>query len=263
MQTHLGLVSRFVFGLMLLTLAVCGSAAADTTGAVVPLPAADKAQLEALLGQAVVGEALPSPALSTIDAYMPSKRSSISYQVLEAKKPAKTETHKIEDTTEATFSPGWRYTIEGVGAQYLMQAPSGGVDIAAEQDLSHKVLTRFTPGEPLIAPGLKVGESKSATLKVVVYDLSNLNKVTHSGSLNVTYTYIGTYRVKVPAGTYDTALIRWDYSGKVGPATIKDSQYRFLAPKAGMVAMIQIRSISAMLVYNDHTKRGKLLQSAQ
>jgi len=27
-----------------------------------------------------------------------------------------------------------------------------------------------------------------------------------------------------------------------------------------MVAMIQIRSISAMLIYNDHTKRGKLLE---
>jgi hypothetical protein len=54
--------------------------------------------------------------------------------------------------------------------------------------------------------------------------------------------------------------IRWDYTGKIGPATIKDSQYRFLASGAGEVAMIQIRSISALLVYSDHTKRGKLLE---
>jgi hypothetical protein len=66
--------------------------------------------------------------------------------------------------------------------------------------------------------------------------------------------------VTVPAGSYDAALVRWDYSGKIGPATIKDSQYRFVAPGAGMVAMIQIRSITAMLIYNDHTKRGKLLE---
>jgi hypothetical protein len=260
MQIHLRLASRFLFGLMVLTLAVCSGAKADTTGATVPLPAADKAQLEALLGEAVVGEALPSPPLATIDTYMPTKGSAISYQVLEAKKPATTETHKVEDATEAEYSPGWRYSIEDVGAQYFMPGSNGGVDIAAEQDLDHKVLSRFTPGEPLIIPGLKAGESKSSTLKVAVYDLSDLKKVTHSGSLDVVYTYIGTYRVKVPAGTYDAALIRWDYSGKVGPATIKDSQYRFLAPKAGMVAMIQIRSISAMLVYNDHTKRGKLLE---
>ena len=63
----------------------------------------------------------------------------------------------------------------------------------------------------------------------------------------------------VPAGTYDAALVKWSYSGKIGPANIKDSQYRFLAPNVGMVAMIQIRSISALLVYNDHSKRGKLL----
>ncbi|WP_162917135.1 hypothetical protein [Dongia deserti] len=64
----------------------------------------------------------------------------------------------------------------------------------------------------------------------------------------------------VPAGTYDAVLIRWTYDGKIGPASIKDSQYRFLAPNAGMVAMAQIRSISAMLIYNDHTKHGKVLQ---
>ena len=249
-----------LFGIVLWTIALCSDASADTAGAAVPLPAADKAQLEALLGEAIVGEALPSPPLSTIDTYMPRKGSSISYQVLEAKKPASTEMHKVDDATEAEYSPGWRYSIEGVGAQYFMPGSNGGVDIAAEQDLDHKVLSRFTPGEPLIIPGLKAGDSKTSTLKVAVYDLSDLNKVSHSGSLDVTYTYVGTYRVKVPAGTYDAALIRWDYAGKVGPATIKDSQYRFLAPKAGMVAMIQIRSISAMLVYNDHTKRGKILE---
>jgi len=245
---------------MVLALSVCSGATADTTGAAVPLPAADKAKLEALLGAAVVGEALPSPPLGTFDTYVPPKGSAITYQVLDAKKQATTETQKIEDATEAMYSPGWRYSIEGVGALYLMQGPNGSMNIAAEQDLDHKVLSRFTPGEPLIIPGLKAGESKSSTLKVAVYDLSDLNNVSHSGSLDVTYTYIGTYRVNVPAGTYDAALIRWDYSGKVGPATIKDSQYRFLAPKAGMVAMIQIRSISAMLIYNDHTKRGKLLE---
>jgi hypothetical protein len=257
MLLHHRLASGPLLGLMILALSVCVGARADTA---VPLPASDKAQLDALLGAGVVGEALPSSPLGAVETYVPPKGTAITYQLIEAGKKAATETHKMEDATEAAYSPGWRYTIEGVGAQHLMQGPSGSVDIAAEQDLDHKVLSRFTPGEPLIIPGLKAGESKTSTLAVAVYDLSDLNKVSHSGSLDVTYTYVGTYRVKVPAGTYDAALIRWDYSGKVGPATIKDSQYRFLAPKAGMVAMIQIRSISAMLIYNDHTKRGKLLE---
>ena len=96
-----------------------------------------------------------------------------------------------------------------------------------------------------------------------MFNLSDLKEVTHSGSLDVTYTYVGTYRVTVPNGTYDAALIRWDYTGEVGPATIKDSQYRFLANGAGEVAMTQIRSISALLIYSDHTKRGKFLERAQ
>src|SRR5688572_22881895 len=128
MQIHLRLASQFLFGLMVFVLTVYSGAKADTAGAAVPLPAEDKAQLEALLGEAVVGEALPSPPLSTIDTYMPRKGSSISYQVLEAKKPASTETHKVEDTTEAAYSPGWRYTIESVGAQYFMPGSDGGVD---------------------------------------------------------------------------------------------------------------------------------------
>jgi hypothetical protein len=257
MQLHHRLASRSLLGLAILALSACIGARADTA---VPLPAADKAQLEALLGAGVVGEALPSSPLGAVETYVPAKGSAITYQVIQSGKKAATETHKVEDATEAAYSPGWRYTIEGVGAQYFMQGPNGSVDIAAEQDLDHKVLSRFTPGEPLIIPGLKPGESRKSTLKVAVSDLSDLNTVSHSGSLDVTYTYIGTYRVTVPAGTYDAALIRWDYSGKVGPASIKDSQYRFLAPKAGMVAMIQIRSISAMLVYDDHTKLGKLLE---
>jgi hypothetical protein len=167
---------------------------------------------------------------------------------------AATETHKSEETADADFKPGWHYTIAGVQEAYFQRDAAGNVYTAAEKDLDNKVLSRFTPGDPLITPGMQAGQSVKSTHKVEVYNLSNLKKVAHSGSLDVVYTYVGTYRA------YDAALIRWDYSGKIGPATIKDSQYRFVAPGAGMVAMIQIRSITAMLIYNDHTKRGKLLE---
>jgi hypothetical protein len=67
--------------------------------------------------------------------------------------------------------------------------------------------------------------------------------------------------VTVPAGSFDAALIRWDYKGSVGPANVKETLYRFIAPRAGMVAMINNRHISAMLIYNDKTKLGKLLEA--
>ena len=96
--------------------------------------------------------------------------------------------------------------------------------------------------------GLQPGQSVTSSHTVEVSDLSNLTAVSHSGTLDVTYSHLGNFRVTVPAGTYDAALVKWSYSGKIGPANIKDSQYRFFAPNVGMVAMIQIRRVSALLI---------------
>lgn len=236
---------------------------ADAAGPIIPLPDTDRAQLDRLLGKGIIGEALPSPPLGGMGAYFPPKGRVMSLRVVTSDKKATTETHTIEDTTEAAFEPGWHYTIKGITELYFQRDPDGNVVTVAEKDLDQGVLSRFTPGDPLIMPGLKPGQSIKSSHKVEVFDLSNLKKVSHSGSLDVTYTYVGTYRVTVPSGTYDAALIRWDYSGEVGPATIQDSQYRLLANGAGEVAMIQIRSISALLIYSDHTKRGKLLEQVR
>jgi hypothetical protein len=235
---------------------------AFAAGPVIELPAADRAELEKELGTGIVGEALPSEPLGSLESYLPAKGSSMTYDVTENNKK-KTEVHALQDTTDPTLSPGWHYSVQDVGGAFFQKATDGSLQSIAEQDLSNKVLSRFSPGEPMIVPGLKAGESRKENLQVAVYDLSDLKKVTHTGSLDVTYTYIGTYRVTVPAGSYDAALVRWDYAGKIGPADIKDSQYRFFAPGAGMVAMVQIRSISAMLIYNDHTKQGKTLGRTQ
>ncbi|MEZ5832627.1 MAG: hypothetical protein R3D05_15745 [Dongiaceae bacterium] len=235
---------------------------ADVAGTVVPLPATDQEEIEKLIGKGIIGAPQPAMPLGSPESYLPPKGNSMTYQVVEKDKKT-VETHKLEDTVDSSLAPGWRYSVENVGAEFFQKASDGTLHTIAEQDLGNKVLSRFSPGEPLIIPGLKPGESRKSTLQVAVYDLSDLKKVSHSGSLDVTYTYIGAYRVTAPAGTYDAALIRWDYSGKIGPADIKDSQYRFIASGAGMVAMAQIRSISAMLIYNDHTKQGKVLERPQ
>jgi hypothetical protein len=235
-------------------------ALAQNAGPTIALSDKDRTQLDALLGKGVVGDALPSAPLGDAATYMPPKGKATSYKVITEGGKAGSETHRVEDTTDPSFAPGTHYTIEQVGESFFQEDAAGQVTTVAEKDLDNKVLSRFTPGDPLFVPGMQPGQSVKSSHKVEVYNLSNLKKVAHSGSLDVIYTYVGTYRVTVPAGSYDAALIRWDYNGKIGPATIQDSQYRFVAPSAGMVAMIQIRSISAMLIYNDHTKRGKLLE---
>src|SRR5215813_12664879 len=176
-------------------------ASADTDSAI-PLPATDKEEIEKLIGTGIVHDAQPAAPLGTPESYMPPVGSSMIYQLVE-KSNRTQETQTLEDTTDPTLAPGWHYSVERVGAYFFQKSSDGSMQTVAEQDLGNKVLSKFSPGEPLIIPGLKPGESRKSTLQVSVYDLSDLKKVTHSGSLDVTYTYVGTYRVTVPAGAYN------------------------------------------------------------
>jgi hypothetical protein len=108
---------------------------------------------------------------------------------------------------------------------------------------------------------MQPGAQQNATLQVNVYNIGDLSTVSHTGSLTLTVTYLGRYQVTVPAGTYSAALIKWQYNGEVGPATVADVEYRFFADGVGPVAAIDKQSVSAFLVYNKDTKFGKVLSS--
>jgi len=255
---HVGFAVRRYAIAALLFIASGGTALAD---AAIPLPGDARAQLDKYLGPGVVGDPVAASPLLRADLYMPTQGAMMTYRILEQGEKPRTETHKVEETTDPLFAPGWRYSRDPIGALYMQASNDGGVVIRGEQDLDESVLSRFTPGEPLIIPGLKPGESRRVTTKVEVSDLSSPTKIEHKGTLDITYTYIGIYKVTVPAGTYDAVLIRWDYTGSVGPADIEQTDYRLIAPHAGLIAMIENRHISAMLIYNDKTKLGKLLEA--
>lgn len=255
--------AALAFPLMLLLAAGLHEARADTAGSVVPLPDADRAEIEKYLGKGVVGDAVAAPVLAAPESFMPKHGATMTYSVMEKGKDPSTEAHNVENTTDASFSPGLHYTVGARGGAFFQKSSDGHLMIVGQQDLTNKVLTRFTPGEPLLITGVAPGESRKFSVQVQVADLSDPTDIDHTGSLDITYTYIGAYNVTVPAGTYSAALIRWDYKGSVGPADIKETEYRFIALGAGMIAMVENRHISAMLVYSDKTKLGKLLQSSQ
>jgi hypothetical protein len=255
---HIRSAARMAVVAALLLLAGGQTALAD---APIPLSSTDRAQLDKYLGPGVVGDAVAAGALMPADKYMPTKGAAMSYRVLESGKKPRSETHEVEDSTDPMFTPGWRYVADPIGAIFLQPTADGGIVISGEQDLEEEVLSRFTPGQPLIIVGLKPGESRQVRVKVEVSDLDDPTEIDHKGTLDITYTYVGAYKVTVPAGSFDAALIRWVYKGSVGPADIEETLYRFIAPGAGMVAMIDNRHISAMLVYNDKTKLGKLLEA--
>lgn len=97
------------------------------------------------------------------------------------------------------------------------------------QDRHEGVISRFSPAEPMLIPGLRPGEERRVKSGVSVFDLATPGRETHSGSLDVAHTYIGTYAVTVPAGKFDASLLRWNYAGKIGPASVNDVQYWFVA----------------------------------
>jgi hypothetical protein len=255
---HVRFAARSAVVAALLLFAGSGAALAD---AAVPLPSDARAQLDKYLGAGVVGDAVAASALLPADQYIPTMGAVMTYRVLEQGEKPRTETHKVEKTSDPLFSSDWRYAMDPIGGLFIQAEKDGDIVILGEQDLEQKVLSRFTPGQPLIIGGLKPGESRRVTTKVEVSNLSDPTEIDHQGSLDITYTYIGTYKVTVPAGSYDAALIRWDYKGKVGPADIKETLYRLMAPGTGLVAMIESRHIHAPLVYNDKTKLGKLLET--
>jgi hypothetical protein len=96
-------------------------------------------------------------------------------------------------------------------------------------------------------------------MAVKVYDLGHPDAVTHEGTIDVSCRYVGAYRVTVPVGTHDAVLIKWVFSGRVGPASFDDVQHRLFALDLGMLALIEKRDVSAFLIYNVHTKEGKVL----
>ena len=83
----------------------------------------------------------------------------------------------------------------------------------------------------------------------------------YSGTLGGTYTYAGTSRVTVPAGSYQAIMVRENLSGKIGPADTQDTAYYFLAPGVGVVAMISQEDVEAFWIIHIDTRTGKILAS--
>jgi hypothetical protein len=232
------------------------SSLAQGAGAVVPLPAAMAANAEQYL-PGVVGEPVPA---FTIDPKLASLAAGTrTFKIVSGSNAGSTEQHVIAALPRDASGTQWRYKV-GDRTAFLRLVPGESLGMAADEDSDQGVLTRYNPPEPLLIAGMNAGDTRTMKIDVKVFDLDDLEDVEHKGTLDLTLTYVGAYKVTVPAGTYDAALLRWHYKGKVGPATIDDIQARFVAPDVGLVAMAGKRDIAAMLVYNDHTKVGKVLQ---
>jgi hypothetical protein len=258
-ERHRMPLSRTLFAaVLLLGMAAMPASHAADAGKVIALTPDDQKELNSLLGPGVVGEALPSQPIQPAGYYLPAK-ARITYRVRDEQGKMSAEIHEISAAPKSESASGLQYVIGEDSRNIFEKSADGSLATVREYDLEKKVVSRFLPGEPLLIQGLQPGESRQLNIKVEVSDISNPQKVDYSGNLDITYSNLGRHRVTVPGGTFDADLIKWTYAGKIGPAKIKTAQYRFLAEKTGMVAMIEWRKITALLIYNDSSRRGKLL----
>jgi hypothetical protein len=239
-----------------LTCAILGSAHGDLMA--VELSDADRGTIEELLGAGVLGEAVAAEPLS--DKLAALHEGTWIYQIVSGENQGQTEAHVVTRLKRDDSGASWRYQAGPKDILFLHVAEDGSITMLSEQDLDEGVVIRYTPGQPLMIPGLAPGESRQFSIGVKVYDLSDPNQLEHTGNVDLAYSYLGEYKVTVPVGSYSAALIKWSYEGRVWLANIEDTQYRFVTPDVGIVASIDKEDISALLIYQDHSKTGLVLQ---
>jgi hypothetical protein len=223
------------------------------------MPEADRLTVEHSFGPGVLGDAVRAPVLGEPELYAGPRSGSRSYRRVgedsgEMFEPMQWSALGIRDG-----APVWRYAAGRDEAGYIALQPDGSLVLTGVEDAREGALTRYDPSEPYLLKGLAPGQEREVRMAVQVYDLKRPSELMHRGSLKVVYRYVGAYRLRVPAGTYEAILLKSTFSGTIGPASLEDTQYRFFAPHAGLVATIEHRDVSAFLLYNAHTRAGKLL----
>ena len=261
MKRNAALCKLAVVGIMLApwTTLETTLAADNRSGKAIALSRADRTTLERYLGKGVVGPAISSNPLGDAAGVFPFKASVATFRFTSGPDKGKSQVRKFGPVERDKSGQSGRYAKGTNDVLFLHRTANGTVAVVSEQDLKEGVTTRYTPYEPFLTGGLRPGETRKMTIAIKVYDLTQPKDLTHTGSLDLTYSYLGAYKVTVPAGTYDAALLKWHYKGSVGPASIEDTAYRLFAKSAGVVAMVEKKNISAFLLYNDDSRYGLVL----
>ena len=109
----------------------------------------------------------------------------------------------------------WRFQFSPSLAGFIRKTPQGDLMMPAVTDTREGVVVITKPANPFVLKGMKPGETRSYSQKVAVIELDDPTDEEYSGSLNGVYTYVGTYRVTVPAGTYKSVLLVSSARGKL------------------------------------------------
>lgn len=255
-QNTLRTLMTVAFGVLVLA---SGSARAD--GVVLSLSPDDQQKITAQLGPGVVGNALPSKTIQDPSVYFPLQDKALTYQVTGGPNSGNMQTLGLMRAARPSGKLAWRFQLTPTLAGFIRQTPQGDLVMPAVSDSKEGLVVVTTPANPFVPKGMKPGETRSYTQQVSVNYLDDPTDQDYSGSLNGTYTYVGTYQMTVPAGTFEAVLFRVKCEGKVGPAHTQNTAYNFFAPGVGAVAMIMQEDVAAFWIFHIDTTTGKVLMA--
>ena len=176
--------------------------------------------------------------------------------------PKKTVEVMIESVPRAAGSPiddpktGWALELPGGTTRFLELDDKKRLVSPTTVSKSNGLIIRMNPPEPFVLPGTEDGKPVSKKIKIDIYDLHSPTSVAYSGTVDCSWTDLGGWRVRVPMGEYDTRLVRIEYRGGVGPASVKGDNYFFLAKGIGPVAYTDFRNISAFIIFSETNKKS-------
>jgi hypothetical protein len=234
---------------------------ACAAGPILPLPPVDREMIVKQLGAGVVGEAVPSKPIENPEALFSFAPKSVSYRYTSGKSKGRSQTLVPTKVERPGGKSVWKVQLAPSLIGFLRQTSKGDIVMPAVEDTGAEALVVSTPANLFVTNGMKPGETRTVSQTISVRYLDDINDEQWSGKLKSDYTYVGTYRVTVPAGTFDSILLRTRVEGKVGPARTRAASYSFFAPGVGLVAMILQQNVTAFWLYNVDGAGGKVLIS--
>jgi hypothetical protein len=231
--------------------------AAGAETPVAELPRQDRAFIAEYLGPDFLGEAVAPPVIGPVEQFLGlADGATWVFQDVLENKPWDLSFNYVDGSAE---SRKWRIDYSNSDIRLGEFDDNGNLLSMSLEDAQEESITQMTPSEMYFVAGLELGQPRSQRLAIKMVEADDPDTLKYEGYLNVTYEYIGAHKVTVPAGTFEVAVTKWNYEGKVGPAAINDQQYYFFADGIGPVALIESKKIVAMVVYRKSIRLTGLL----
>jgi hypothetical protein len=253
-------LSQFIL-LAALCLIFTTSTRARAEDIALPLPPDDRQIIDKQLGVGVIGGAVPSKPMDDPSLLFPFHHASVTYRFTSGRNTGKSQTLALTKLPRPGGKFVWRLQLAPSLVGFLHQTPDGDIVMPAVADIGEDAIVVTTPANPFLTKNMKPGETRSYSQEVSVRYLDDISDERYSGKLKSDYTYMGTFQVTVPAGTFEAVLLRTKVEGRIGPAHTRAASYCFFAPGVGLVAMILQQKVTAFWIYNIDGAGGKVLVS--